>query len=86
MRACEAAKAAAEGARHDGEEGRGRGCGGRCVHLSLPNELIRFGIKLSIIEIRQARTGCDMHAHAQDAEWRQFPCPSLYPCPCHVML
>lgn len=76
--------------RHDGEEGRRRGCGGRCVHLSLPNELIRFGIKLSIIEIRQARTGCDMRAHAQDAEWRQFPfpcpCPYPCPCPCHVML
>lgn len=51
------------------QKGRKRGgvaCG-RCVHLSLPNELIRFGTKLSIIEIRRAshrmrhartRTGC----------------------------
>lgn len=77
-------KAAAEGASW-WWGGKGVACG-RCVHLSLPNELIRFGIKLSIIEIRQARTGCDMHAHAQDAEWRQFPSPSPCPCPCHVML
>lgn len=51
------------------QKGRKRGgvaCG-RCAHLSLPNELIRFGTKLSIIEIRRAshrmrhartRTGC----------------------------
>lgn len=52
------------------QKGRAKGGGvacGRCVHLSLPNELIRFGTKLSIIEIRRAshrmrhartRTGC----------------------------
>lgn len=47
-------------------KGGGVACG-RCVHLSLPNELIQFGTKLSIIEIRRAshrmrhartRTGC----------------------------